>query len=305
MDTWQEVRRGLFVVDAEVESAPFLDRMVEMARRNNAGLTVVHCLAEPSRWSGAQAKEVHALLKREWQRQLDQLVAAHAGPGVTIDSLLLTGDPVDEIGSLVERGGYNFVAKEASDQEERGRLSSMEINLIRHCPCNVWIDRPPRTGDRYQSVLVAVDCMDPDHEKLNHEMITGAVRFCEAEDATLRVLHAWEVPGESMLRGRSFGTADKIDAMVEHERQLHQKAIDALLESYASQGTRLERHLVKGQPMAAVMDLTASCQIDLLAMGAGVRTGIGGWLLGSSAEQVLKVVPCAVFAQKRSRAKAG
>ena len=304
MDTWQELRKGLFVVDAEVESAPFLDRMVDMAKRNDAGLTVVHCLEEPSRWSGAQAKEVHALLKREWQRQLDQLVAAHGGPGVTIDSLLLTGDPVDEIGSLVERSGFNFVAKEASDQEERGRLSSMEINLIRNCPCNVWIDRTPRTGGRYQTVLVAVDCMDPDHEQLNREMIAGAVRFCEAEDATLHVLHAWELPGETMLRGRSFGTADKIDAMVDHEHRLHQKGFDALLEAHAAQGTRLKRHLVKGQPMAAVMDLTASYQIDLLAMGAGVGTGIGGWLLGSSAEQMLKVVPCAVFAQKRSRSKA-
>ena len=68
MDTWQDVRRGLFVVDADVASARFLDRMVEMARRNDAALTLVHCLEEPSRWSSAQAKEVHVLLKREWQR---------------------------------------------------------------------------------------------------------------------------------------------------------------------------------------------------------------------------------------------
>jgi universal stress protein E len=304
MDTWQEVRKGLFVADAEVESARFLERMVDMARRNGASLTVVHCLEEPSRWSSAQAKEVHALLRREWQRELEKLSAAHSGHGLTVDSLLLTGNPVKEIATLVERDGYDFVAKVASDQEERGRLSSTEIDLIRRCPCNVWIDRPPRAGDRYQTVLLAVDCMDPDHEQLNHEMITGAARFCEAEDATLHVLHVWEVRGETMLRGRSFTGSDKIDAMVEHERRLHEKAFEALLEPYAALGERLKRHLVKGRPMAVVMDLTATCQVDLLVMGAGVKAGIGGWLLGSSAEQVLKVVPCAVFAEKRRRSKA-
>jgi nucleotide-binding universal stress UspA family protein len=56
--------------------------------------------------------------------------------------------------------------------------------------------------------------------------------------------------------------------------------------------------------MAVVMHLVASCQIDLLAMGAGVRPGMFGWLLGSSAEQVLKVVPCSVFAEKLRRSKA-
>lgn len=207
-----------------------------------------------------------------------------------------------EIAGLVERGGYDFVAKVASDEEEKGRLSSTEINLIHSCLCNIWIDRPPRTGDRYRAVLLAVDCMDPDHEQLNHEMLSGAVRFCEAEDATLHVLHVWELPGEMMLRGRSFAT-EKIDALVEDERRLHQKAFDALLEPYAT-GRRLERHLVKGRPMAVVMYLAASCQIDLLAMGAGVRSGMFGRLLGSSAEQMLKVVPCSVFAERLRRPKA-
>jgi universal stress protein E len=301
MDTWQDVRKGLFVADAEVESARFLGRMVEMARRNGARLTVVHCLEEPSRWSSAQAKEVHALLRREWQRELEKLSAAHSGQGLTVDALLLTGDPVKEIASLVERDGYDFVAKVASDQEERGRLSSTEIDLIRSCPCNVWIDRPPPAGDRYQTVLLAVDCMDPDHEQLNHEMLEGAVRFAKAEDATLHVLHVWNLAGETMLRGRSFAGSDKINALVEQERQLHQKAFDALLEPYASLGGRLKKHLVKGIPMAVVMDLAVSCQIDVLGMGAGVRSGIGRWLIGGTAEQVLKVVPCAVFAEKRRR----
>jgi nucleotide-binding universal stress UspA family protein len=221
---------------------------------------------------------------------------------MTIDSLLLIGDPVKEIASLVEQSGYDFVAKVASDQEEQGRLSSTEIDLIRNCPCSVWIDRAPGAS-RYQNVLVAVDCMNPDYEQLNHEMIAGTMRFCAAEDATMHLLHVWELPGESMLRGRSFTAADKVDAMVEDERRLHAQAFDALLEPYASQGSLLRRHLVKGRPMTVVTELAARCQIDLLVMGAGAKTGIAGWLLGSSAEQMLKVVPCAVYAQKPRPAK--
>ena len=36
----------------------------------------------------------------------------------------------------------------------------------------------------------------------------------------------------------------------------------------------------------------AHCQIDVVVIVAGERTGIAGWLPGSSAEQMLKVVPC-------------
>jgi nucleotide-binding universal stress UspA family protein len=129
------------------------------------------------------------------------------------------------------------------------------------------------------------------------------MRFCAAEDATMHVLHVWELPGESMLRGRTFTAADKVDAMAEDERRLHALAFDALLEPHAAQGSRLRRHLVKGRPMTVVTELAARCQIDLLVMGAGAKTGIAGWLLGSSAEQMLKVVPCAVYAKKPRRAK--
>lgn len=303
MDAWQEVKKGVFVVDADIESAGFLDRMVEMAGRNDASLTVVHCLEEPRRWSGAQATEVHALLKREWQSELDRLVAARAGGGVTLDCRLLVGDPAVEIARLVERDGCDFVAKVASDQDERGRLSSTEIGLIRNCPCSVWIDRAP-AGDRYQNVLLAIDCMNADHERLNHEMITGAIRFCAAEQATLHVLHVWEFLGEAMLRGRTFTAADKVDAMVEQERRLHADALDALLEPHASAAPRLKKHLVKGRPLTVVMELTARSQIDLLVMGAGARPGVAGWLLGGTAEQVLKVVPCAVYAMKPKLSRA-
>lgn len=302
MNAWQEVRKGVFVVDVDIESTGFLDRMVEMARRFDASLTIVHCLEEPSRWSSAQAKEIHVLLKREWQSGLDQLVTARGG-GAPLDSRLLVGDPAVEIARLVERDGYDFVAKVASDQDEQGRLSSTEIGLIRNCPCSVWIDRAP-AGDRYQNVLLAVDCMNADHERLNHEMITGAVRFCKAEEATLHVLHVWEFPGEAMLRGRTFTAADKVDAMVEEERRLHANALDALLEPHASAGPRLRKHLVKGRPLTVVMELTARSQIDLLVMGAGTRTGVAGWLLGGTAEQVLKVVPCAVYAMKPKLSRA-
>lgn len=299
MDSWLEIRKGLFVVDADIESAGFLGRMVEMTKRNDASLTIVHCLDEPPRWSSTQLKEAHALLQREWQGQLDRLVEAHGDEGVTIDSLLLVGDPVKEVTSLVERGGYDFVAKVASDQEEQGRLSSMEIDLIRHCPCTVWIDRAP-AGDRYQTVLVAVDCINPDHEKLNHELISGTLRFCQGEDFTIHVLHVWHFPGETMLRGRSLAAADKVDAMVEDERRIHEQAFDALLAPYASQGLRLNKHLVKGQLITVIKELTARSRIDIVVMGAGAKTGIAGWLLGSSAEQMLKVVPCSVVAKKQA-----
>lgn len=57
-------------------------------------------------------------------------------------------------------------------------------------------------------------------------------------------------------------------------------------------------HLLKGDPAEVIASLTAKKRIDLIVMGTVGRTGIPGFLIGNTAETVLRQVNCSVLAVK-------
>ena len=72
------------------------------------------------------------------------------------------------------------------------------MHLMRKCPCPVWIDR---AGDEpaYHRILAAIDPLDDESGNLQQLILDLATSLAEREHATLDVVHAWEMPGESML----------------------------------------------------------------------------------------------------------
>ena len=57
-------------------------------------------------------------------------------------------------------------------------------------------------------------------------------------------------------------------------------------------------HLVEGEPGECISALVDKEDIDLLVMGTVCRTGIAGFLIGNTAEEVLSQVDCAVLTVK-------
>jgi nucleotide-binding universal stress UspA family protein len=57
-------------------------------------------------------------------------------------------------------------------------------------------------------------------------------------------------------------------------------------------------HLPKGDPIPAITDLVKDLEVDLLVMGTVCRTGIPGFIIGNTAEQILAKVECSTLTVK-------
>ncbi len=57
-------------------------------------------------------------------------------------------------------------------------------------------------------------------------------------------------------------------------------------------------HLIEGEPSDSIPELVATKSIDLLVMGTVCRTGIPGFIIGNTAEEVLSQINCSVLTLK-------
>jgi nucleotide-binding universal stress UspA family protein len=65
----------------------------------------------------------------------------------------------------------------------------------------------------------------------------------------------------------------------------------------------LEHRLVEGEPAPAILHLAEKLNCDLIVLGTHGRTGLGRFLMGSVAEQVLRRASCPVVTVKTPAGK--
>lgn len=186
------------------------------------------------------------------------------------------------------------------------------MNLLRKCPCPVWMIRPD-AASHYQRILAAVDVDDayPPPElatrhALNRRTLEMAIAAALSDFAELHVVHVWNAPGESAMRGAFMHKPEaEIRAYVEQVRQHHAARLDALLAevtaplgSDALKFLKPQLQLVKGYPRREIQALAKQIAADLIVMGTVARTGIPGFIMGNTAETILNQIDCSVLAIK-------
>ena len=76
------------------------------------------------------------------------------------------------------------------------------------------------------------------------------------------------------------------------------KGFDELIGKYSVKNLNHRLHFLKGDPAALITDLAAEHAIDLIVMGTVCRTGVAGFFIGNTAENVLQQVDCSVLTVK-------
>lgn len=274
-------------------------RVTELARRNDAQLTLLGAMPEPSRRHRLLHRAeidaaVESINRHEMVGRLERWRDAADGVPTRID--VQAGNPALVIlGQVLAEGDDLVVVTSDEDREDHATIK----RLLRKCPCPVWVIRPTRA--RTQRVLVAVD-LEPDEAKLNHTLLELAASMVELGGGELHLLHAWELYGESTMRSSSFASipADRIDTLVEAERDDRSQAVRELVASSKVADAPWKIHVIKGRPWHVVPEYVDAHRINLLVMGTVARTGLPGLIMGNTAEQVLDAVDCSVIAIKPS-----
>ena len=117
-----------------------------------------------------------------------------------------------------------------------------------------------------------------------------AIRFAEAHEATLHMLHVL------VLHGMEASGADDLFPGEEEAR-------DALRAAGEGKNGDRVKHVVKRGFAAApvILDYAADGDMDLIVMSSHGRRGVRRLLLGSIAEEVIRLAPCPVLTIKHCR----
>lgn len=298
----------LFYIDGMDNPTPSLHRAVNLAKTNQARLTLIDVIQPVD--TPAQIKtrfnlELTDLLIAQRKQALEKLCAAIDPDGHLIDSRLidnriLTGVSFVEVIKLIQRDNYDLLVKVANPPVgiNEHLFGGNDLHLFRKCPCPVLIDRPD-SPKPYQIILAAVDIADSGNIKSNSLIMDLATSLANREQAQLNVIHAWNIAGESAFRSSQFHlTGIELDAMQTYEVETRKSKLNSLLQDYGLSTQDEHVHLVKGSATESINKVADSIEADIIVMGTLGRTGIPGFFIGSTAEEVLHTTNVSVLAVK-------
>ena len=297
----------LLVADGKPEEKEAFDQAVGLAKSNQARLTVVGILEKipPEIGMAITAVPLDKLQKiamEERFKQLQGLIASVEDKSIQIHARVFAGMPFLQIINEVLRNQHDLVMKTAEGvgQFKQTLFGSTDLHLIRKCPCPVWIVKPSRQK-RYPRILAAVD-PDPYDEVrngLNLVIMDLATSLARSEQSELHVVHAWALYNEAIFRSEGVQiSGQEVNELVRKTRELHKKWFDELLEKHALDDPKDQAYLLKGKAGEVIPALAHEKQVELIVMGTAGRTGLKGFLIGHTTENILHQVNCSVLTIK-------
>jgi nucleotide-binding universal stress UspA family protein len=138
-----------------------------------------------------------------------------------------------------------------------------------------------------RKIVVATD-FSPESEKA----IEYAVELAKKFDASVHLVHGFVVP---VMPGPEGGLPIPPDVITDMEKAA-KKGLAQSVERYSAARVPMEAHLMWEDPRHAIIDVAKEVKADLLVLGTHGRKGLKRALLGSVAESVVRLAPCAVLA---------
>lgn len=134
-DPWV-FRNILVAIDGSAHAARALSEAVDLSERNNARLTIITCVPDPSSWlltgAGYGGAIDYVALNEETEREYRDLLekATSAVPQtVPVTSRLLHGRPGDRVLEQLEQGAHDLVVM---GSRGRGNVRSLVLGSVSH-----------------------------------------------------------------------------------------------------------------------------------------------------------------------------
>ena len=293
----------LYVSHGTSDEADGLKQALSLARNNNAPLRVqIICPEFPAGLPSYQKKYEEALLVQA----KESITKARAELGVqdlAIDiSLGLDSGPTPDLRVIqqVLKNGYDLVIKEVEPGSSSG-FRAFDMSLLRKCPCPVWLWRPIHKSREDIRVAVAIDpeVSGEDIKSLTLRLLTLSRSLADSCSGELQVISCWDHPYESYLRSSVWSTLTEFE--VSHSvllaKKEHLYKLGRLIEEAEITGERTIHHM-RGVAAELIPQFVRDKQIDILIMGTVARTGVPGFLIGNTAENIFLNLPCTVLALK-------
>jgi len=305
----------LLIDDNQLRLDTSLQRAVTLAEHNQADLTIIRVMNVP-RDTILPRQSVYEQFKKavteEWQYQLAGIIS-NSPDTVNISGKLIFDRIFPRVVQEILANGHDLVMKSAEEHYSlKNRIfGSADMHLLRKCPCPVWIMKS-NEKKHYKRIIAAVDFNSSDNEKyissLNRLIMELASSLALSEFSELHVVHAWTALGESVLNTPRFNLKEgEVADWVEQQRVTHEvrvielmSILDEMISQETTEYLKPKVHIIKGEAHEVIPKLAGEQQADLVVMGTVARTGIPGFLMGNTAENILNSIGCSVLAVKPS-----
>jgi universal stress protein E len=316
---FQPLRKVLAICEDGDDDRGLIVAASELAARNGAALRLLSVIEPPAdahelvRGAGLNLDAILKRLANE-RKEVIGTLARDALSTQEPEIAVRIGKPFIEIVRDVVAEDVDMVVKIAEPLRGARRFlfASTDQHLLRKCPCSVWLRRPD-SKTLPQQIVAAVDVDLEDAAEpqtladLNLRVMDVAAQIAARDSASVLALHAWDAPGEGLVRTWSGGPDPSIAAeayvtTVHSERTQSLRALVAQASQRAKQGgcagPEAQPVLERGPARTVIPEQCEKLEPDVLVIGTVARTGLRGVIIGNSAEDVLNSIECSVVAVK-------
>lgn len=294
----------LMVVDEPDKAQRAIARAVTLAEENQADLVLLSIQdvsPEQIRLLDelGSADVIEGALIEQQSRKLNAFVEEHYPGKSLIKTKALLGVPFLEVIREVLKNRHDLVMTTAEGGGHPRLWGTTATRLLRKCPCPVWV-MPPDEEPRIERILACIDpdYHHPDRDSLNTRIMELSIALADMENAELSILHCFDYLEENMLLGAGQLPVYELNECIENIKEVHENKIRAFLKPFALKDPDEQLHLLKGRARDVVPRFAIEHKMDLIVMGTVCRTGIAGFLMGNTAESVLRHVNCSILAVK-------
>ena len=297
-------RNILFVADDSKGEQAALSRILQVARQTGAGVTVMQTMmpvaANVAIGAAVDFDDLQQRVNDEARARLKRLIKSCTRSLPQPAIVVREGIDYIEVIREVLQGQHDLVARAASADSGLGAMlfGTLDMQLLRKCPCPVLIMKP-RRKIVHPHVLAALDIDDhgPRGEAMHADILDHAASIAGFEEGGLDILHAWYLPYEYNMRNEDkIRHLKTVDLLLKDLRTRKRRKLEALAARWEALEPRT--HLVKGVPHQVIPRFARDHGIDLVVMGTVGRTGIQGFFTGNTAEKILHSLNCSVLALK-------
>jgi nucleotide-binding universal stress UspA family protein len=180
---------------------------------------------------------------------------------------------------------------------ERFVVGSVAEKVLRKAPCPVLMVPPHVTATlpaevRFKNILCPMDFSPSALQALGF-----ALDLARQADGSVTVLHVLEWLAEEEPRAyEHFNVPEYRRYLIGDARERLQKLVADEPRTWSA----IENVVVPGRPHREILRMAADSPVDLIAMGAQGRGGLGLALFGSTTQQVVRAATCPVLTVRGS-----
>jgi nucleotide-binding universal stress UspA family protein len=296
----------LVATDFSEHAGAALGRAIDIAEATGAAVSAVHVVSDVTstvpgtsfaghwRIPPGDIKKAEKELCRQAEKRLAAWITPFRKQAPKLRTEVLVGVPFVEIIRVVRKQKYDLVLAGTRGLSTVGRMlvGSTAERLVRNCPCPVWIVKPQHEWPVH-SILVPLNCT-----RASSKILEIACAMAQYARSKLTVLHVLNVPTAEVAPLPKAVAAMDVRSQRKFLRQAAATELNELVTRYASPLTGIVQQLGIGNPWQVIVRTANRLDAGLIVMGTVGRTGIPGFIIGNTAEKVLRHCDRSILAVK-------